>query len=126
MFEQDYIMRLIKEMIRAILKMLFNIDTETPTTELLENDEEKATLETLLNMVDDGSINEAENKIFEIAAIGDKINLEMILLFYSYLNDKSDDFLMENNFSRKELQEDLKCILSQYGLDSMSELFLSS
>lgn len=126
MFEQDYIMRLIKEMIRAILKLLFNIDTEMPTIELLKNDEEKATLETLLNMVDDGSINEAENKLFEIAAVEDKFNLEMILLFYSYLNDKSDDFLMENNFSRKELQEDLKCILAQYGLDSMSELFLSS
>ncbi|MCH5271518.1 MAG: hypothetical protein J1E83_12325 [Lachnospiraceae bacterium] len=125
MFEQDYIMRLIKEIIRTILKLLFNIDTETPTTRLIENEEKKATLETLLNMVDDGSINEAENKIFEIAATEDKVNLEMILLFYSYLNDKSEDFLMKNNFSRKELQDDLKCILSQYGLDSMVEVFLS-
>lgn len=126
MFEQDYIMRLIKEMIRAILKLLFNIDTEMPTTELIENDEEKTTLENLLNMIDEGSINEAENIIFDIATAGNKVNLEMILLFYSYLNDKSDDFLTENNFSRKELQDDLKYILSQYGLDSMIELFLSS
>lgn len=126
MFEQDYIMRLIKEMIRAILKLLFNIDTETPTAKLIENDEEKTTLENLLNMVDEGSINEAENIIFDIATAGNKVNLEMILLFYSYLNDKSDDFLTENNFSRKELQDDLKYILSQYGLDSMIELFLSS
>ena len=125
MFEQDYIMRLIKEMIRTILKLLFNIDIETPTAELLENDEEKAILETLLNMVDEGSINEAENKIFEIAAAGDKINLEMLLLFYSYLNDKSDDFLAENNFSRKEIRDYLKYILSQYGLDSMVEIFLT-
>lgn len=126
MFEQDYIMRLIKEMIRVILKLLFNIDTETPTAKLIENDEEKTTLENLLNMVDEGSINEAENIIFDIATAGNKVNLEMILLFYSYLNDKSDDFLKENNFSRKELQDDLKYILSQYGLDSMIELFLSS
>ena len=124
MFEQDYIMRLIKEMIRTILKLLFNIDTETPTAELLE-DEEKATLETLLDMVDDGSINEAEDKIYEIAVAGDKINLEMILLFYSYLNDKSDEFLTENNFSRQEVQDGLKYVLSQYGLDSMVELFLN-
>ena len=124
MFEQDYIMRLIKEIIRTILKLLFNIDTETPTAELLQNDEEKATLESLLNMVDDGSINEAEDKIFEITAAGNKVNLEMILLFYSYLNDKSDEFLSENNFSRKEIQDDLKYVLSQYGLDSMAELFL--
>lgn len=123
MFEQDYIMRLIKEMIRTILKLLFNIDTQSPTIELIKNDEDKATLETLLDMVDRGDINKAENKIFEI--VEDKANLEMALLFYSYLNDKSDDFLMENNFSRKELQDDLKGILVQHGLGSMVELFLS-
>ena len=32
MYEQDYIMRLIKEMVRAVLKLLFHIDTETPTS----------------------------------------------------------------------------------------------
>ena len=123
MFEQDYVMRLIKEMIRVILKMLFNIDVETPTTRLIENEEEKATLEALLDMIDEGAINEAENIIFELAE--DNANLEMILLFYSYLNDKSDTFLLENHFSRKELQVDLKNILSRYGLDSMIEVFLS-
>ena len=125
MFEQDYIMRLIKEMIRTILKMLFNIDMETPTTELLKNEEKKAALETLLNMVDDGDINEAENKIFEIVEAGKRESLELVLLFYSYLNDKSDEFLAENNFSRKEIQDDLKYILSKYGLDSMAETFLA-
>ena len=123
MFEQDYVMRLIKEMIRVILKLLFNIDVETLTTRLIENEEEKATLEALLDMIDEGAINEAENIIFELAE--DNANLEMILLFYSYLNDKSDTFLLENHFSRKELQTDLKNILSQYGLDSMIEVFLS-
>ena len=125
MFEQDYIMRLIKEIIRTILKLLFDIDTEIPTIELLENEEEKATLETLLNMVDDGDINEAENKVFEMVEAGGRDSLELILLFYSYLNDKSDDFLTENNFSRKEIQDDLKYILSKYGLDSMAEMFLT-
>ena len=51
MFEQDYVMKLIKEMVRAILKLLFNIDTESPTVELLENKEEQETLENLLDMV---------------------------------------------------------------------------
>ena len=123
MFEQDYVMRLIKEMIRVILKLLFNIDVETPATGLIENEEEKATLEALLDMIDEGAINEAENIIFELAE--DNADLEMILLFYSYLNDKSDTFLLENHFSRKELQVDLKNILSQYGLDGMIEAFLS-
>lgn len=123
MFEQDYVMRLIKEMIRVILKLLFNIVVDTPRTSLIENEEKKATLEALLDMIDEGAINEAENIIFELTEDND--NLEMILLFYSYLNDKSDTFLLENHFSRTELQADLKNILSQYGLDSMIEVFLS-
>ena len=125
MFEQDYIMRLIKEMIRTILKLLFNIDSEKPTVELLENYEEKSTLETFLNMVDAGDINGAENRIFAIVDTGDKDSLELVLLFYSYLNDKPDEFLAENNFSRKEIQDDLKYILSRYGLGSMAETFLT-
>ena len=62
MFEQDYVMRLIKEKVRAILKILFKINTETPTEELFENKEEKETLENLLEMIDNGKINE-EKKI---------------------------------------------------------------
>ena len=65
MFEQDYVMRLIKEMVRAILKLLFNIDTDSPSAELLEDAKEQQTLDELLDMVDNGFINEAENKIYE-------------------------------------------------------------
>ena len=102
MFEQDYVMRIIKELVRAILKLLFNIDTDSPSTELLEDEKEQQKLDALLDMVDAGSINEAENIIYEITENGDKVNLEIALLFYSYLNDKSDDFLEEHNFSRDE------------------------
>ena len=61
MFEQDYIMRVIKEMIRAILKLLFSIDTDSPTMELLSEKEQVETTEKLLEMVDGGIIYEAEN-----------------------------------------------------------------
>ena len=102
MFEQDYVMKLIKEMVRAILKLLFNIDTESPTVELLENKEEQETLENLLDMVDAGEINEAENRLYDLTSNTDVNSLEIALLFYSYLNDKTDDFLEVNNFSRDE------------------------
>jgi hypothetical protein len=123
-FEQDYIMRLIKEMVRAILKLVFNIDTDSPTSELLEDSEEKATLDKLLDMVDDGKVNEAENEIFEMTENLDQNYLEVALLFYSYLNDKSDEFLEENNFSRDEVKEGLETIVSRYGLNSIASVFL--
>ena len=86
MFEQDYIMRLVKEIIRVLLKLLFNLEVESPTSDLLENMEEKGILDALLDKVDAGYINEAENQIFELNAEGDTKHLETALLFYSYLN----------------------------------------
>ena len=124
MFEQDYIMRLIKEMVRTLLKLLFHIDTDSPSAELLKDREDKQTLETLLAMIDEGRIDDAENQIYDITADGDKRNLEIAILFYSYLNDKSDDFLEAHNFSRDEIKSGLQDIISRYGLDGFTEMFL--
>ena len=52
MVERDYIMRLIREMVRVILKLVFNIDTESPTVDLLADEEEKQMLDALLAMID--------------------------------------------------------------------------
>lgn len=124
LFEQDYVMRLIEEMVRAILKLLFNIDTKSPSAELLEDAEEQQTLDELLDMVDDGFINEAENKIYEITEDGKKVNLEIALLFYSYLNNKSDEFLEEHNFSQNEIKSGLRDITARYGVDGFVDVFL--
>ncbi len=125
MFEQDYIMRLIKEMVRLILKILFNIDTDSPTAELLSETWEREYLENLLSLVDNGNINEAENKIYELTSNKNMENLKIALLFYSYLNGKTDDFLEKNNFNRKEVEEGLKGVISKYGLENLTD-FLSS
>ena len=124
MYEQDYIIRLIREMIRAVLKLIFRVDTESPTEEMLEDSEVKAALDGLLDMVDEGKINEAENVVYEITEDGGYKNLETALLFYSYLNEKPDEFLEENNFSRDEVKEGLLEIISRYGLGSMADTFL--
>lgn len=125
MFEQDYVMRLIKEMVRAILKLLFNIDTDSPSAELLEDTEQQATLEHLLDMVDEGNINEAENQIYEMTLSGDKSNLEIALLFYSYLNEKTDDFLKQHDFSRDEIRQGIQDLASRYGIGNMAKIFLA-
>ena len=124
MFEQDYVMRLIKEMVRAILKLLFNIDTESPTVELLENKEEQETLENLLDMVDAGEISEAENRLYDLIDNANVKNIEIALLFYSYLNDKPDDFLEENDFSRDEIKLGLENVADSFGLSSIAKMFL--
>ena len=125
MFEQDYVMRLIKEMVRAILKLLFNIDTESPTIELLENKEEKETLENLIDMVDAGEINEAENRLYDLISATDMNCLEVAILFYSYLNDKTDDFLEANDFSRDEIKLGMENVADNFDLNSIAKMFLT-
>ena len=125
MFEQDYIMRLIKEMIRALLKLLFSIDTDSPTTDILSENEQNEALNHLLDMVDTGNINEAENLLYDLKDGNDKSTLRLALLFYSYLNEKDDDFLEAHQYSRKEIKDGLKTIISDYGIEGLAESFLT-
>lgn len=124
MVEEDYIMRLIKEMVRVLLKLLFNIETVQPTTDLLEDAEEKEALDSLQHMIDDGNINEAENQLYEIISEGDIRSVKMALLFYSYLNEKNDEFLSEHDFSRQEIELGIRSLVSGCGLGAMADVFL--
>lgn len=123
MFEQDYIMRLIKEMIRAILKLFFNIDTDSPTVDLLKDEEKKNVLNDLLNMVDEGHIDKAENCIYGMTLSHNMTYLELAILFYSYLNDKDDEFLQNHNYSREEIKLGIKDLASRYGISGMIDVF---
>lgn len=124
MFEQDYIMKLIKEMVRVILKLLFNIDSESPAVELLENKQEREILEKLLDMVDAGKINETENRLYDLISDMDMDSLEIAVLFYSCLNDKTDEFLEENGFSREEIKLGMENVADVFGLNSIAKMFL--
>lgn len=125
MFEQDYVMRLIKEMVRTILKLFFNIDAESPTVELLEDKEEKEVLGNLLDMIDAGKINEAENILYDLINEADMNSLKVALLFYSYLNDKTDDFLEVNGFNRNEIKLGIEKVADSFGLSSIAKTFLT-
>ncbi len=130
MFEQDYIMRLIREMVRAILKLLFQIDMESPTEELFEEKEDKETYRVLRQLIDTGEINEAENRLCDVLErrtgcknAESSARLKLALLFYAYLNEKPDDFLETHDYSREEIQAGLDQIISQFGLEGLPELW---
>ena len=123
MFQQDYIMRLIHQMVRAILKLLFNIDTESPSVQLLEDAESKEVAEDLLEIIDSGNINQAENKLYELIENKTKENLLIGLVFYSYLNEKDEDYLIANDFSRDEIKDGVKHLVSEYGVEGVADLF---
>ena len=124
MLEQDYVMRMIKEMVRAVLKLVFNVDTASPTAELLENSNERDTLNELMKLVDVGEICDAENQLYEITKDGQIDKLKIGLLFYLHLNTKTDEFLEKHRFSREEVQQGFAELVSGYGLNNVYELFM--
>lgn len=124
MFEQDYIMRQIKEILKVLVKVLFNVDSETITSSLIQDTETKATADYLLRKADSGNISEAENELSELTENKTMNNLLLGMVFYSYLNEKDDDYLENNNFSRDEVEDGIKRLLSEYGLENMADIFL--
>lgn len=123
MFEQDYIMRQLSEMIRAIFKMLFGIDTKSPTVELLESREDVELLESLFEMADGGNIREAEKRLYD-SMDGSIGSLKTALLFYFYLNDKTDEFLEENGFSREDIKSGINKLMDRYNLSELARVIL--
>ncbi|MCD8152669.1 MAG: DUF6483 family protein [Clostridiales bacterium] len=122
MYEQDYIMRYIKEMVRALLKLLFHIDTASQMQERM--DEKMIQIyEHLTGLIDKGDINTAENQLYELIDTGDPDGLKLALLFFDYLNEKSDDFLESNGFTRNEIRDDLDSIVSGYGYNGFVNAF---
>ncbi|MBQ2800318.1 MAG: hypothetical protein IJF03_02890 [Lachnospiraceae bacterium] len=123
MFQNDYIMRMIREMIRTLIKLLCNIDLEK--TEDLQLDKEAAEkLSGLKELVDNSLVENAENEMLEGLNTENKQDFLVALLFYQYLNEKSNDFLDSCNFSREEVEDGLKTVVKLYGYEGMTEAFL--
>mgnify|MGYP001294639427 FL=1 len=87
MFEQDYIMRMIRDLIRFIAKTFLNKETtvyELPIEEYYT--ETDYIHKELLILLSQGKINEAENMLFDQLEINNKRYMELALDFYERLN----------------------------------------
>lgn len=124
MYEQDYIMRMNRDVVRTIAKLVLNRDTELPTDITSDelNSEEKRMLESLYGQVDPGKIDELEKEILESVGSGRNRALEKALLFYACLNEQNDEFLLEHNYSREKIKSGLEYIASQYGISDIVSL----
>ena len=126
MFEQDYIMRLIHELVRTFLKLIFNIDIDKKDVLIFTEKEAETKYNDLLNLIDKGEINEAESKLLDGLNPDDVQYYKIALMFYSYLNEKDIDFLEEHNFSKNKIIDGLQHVSEIYGYGSIAETLLST
>lgn len=96
----------------------------------IENAAQEDFYQTLLQRIDRGEINEAENELLaymegkrsvEKAALQDigtvdNTILDMALSVYGYMNEKEDIFLEQNNYCRQEIEEGIRGLLMRFGV----------
>jgi muconolactone delta-isomerase len=123
MYEQDYVMRQIKDLVKAIAKIFFNVDVESSAMEVIRDMQAKEKAMELLRQCDDKNICYAEGELFELINNNTMDNLLVGITFYSYLNDMDDEKLAEADFSRDKIQDGITKLLSAYGLENMANLF---
>ena len=123
MLQDDYILRQIREMVRAVMKMLFQVNASELTPEVIVDTDARQILTNLNDLVDNGRIDDAENQLYEMTCEGDRQNLEIGLLFYYHLNSKDDEFLEANNFSREEIMTGIQDLADRYNLSGIAEAF---
>lgn len=123
-YEQDYIMRIIKQMVAALISVI--LGKENKIYDLPLEDQYKSSdglLRELLTMVNDGKINESENLLYESFEQDNKKDIENAILFYLYLNELDNDFLEKCNYSRDEIEMGVKEIAKRSGMEGFVEVF---
>ncbi len=114
-FEQDYIMRQIKNLAGALAKLLFHKQSPsyTVTSEEHRTDADKLYLE-LGALLDEGRVNDAENLLFERMDPACPEILEVAIDFYDRIDGWEDETLESFSYSRAEIREGLLSALRFY------------
>ena len=114
--EKDYIMRMIKEMVRVLFSLMFGkkyVSVELEKENKYEVSGKK--LKSFLDMIDLGQINEAENILLDNIDYTNKEEVMAAALFYQYLSEKDSEFLKNNNYTKEEVRSGFKQLLMQSG-----------
>lgn len=119
MIKEDYIMRIIHEAVRMLLKLLFQIEEEREEEITFASIEMETYYRKLRKLAEEGRINEAENRLSELLDGKNQEAFQMALLFYDYLNTFSDEKLEQADYSREEIQEGVLEAAKTYGYDGM-------
>ena len=122
--EKDYILRLIYEIIRTLLHVLFQIDIARQNGPAFEDEQRMEWFRQLTAMIDEGEINEAENELLEGINANSMKDYELALWFYAYLNETANAFLETHKFSRIEVLEGIRLTGQIFGYRSIVDPLL--
>lgn len=111
-YHKDWMIRQIEQMVDAVTHLLTGIQTAATWTETFEL-EQREQIEKMLRA---GDICGAEDWLYAHLDPADDRWLVLAAEFYRALNNMTDEYLREHNFSREEIADGIKDICQQYGL----------
>ena len=118
--EKDYIMRMIKEMVRILFSLIYG--KKYVSVELEKENKYEVSgknLKSFLDMIDSGQINEAENILLDNIDYANNDEVMAAALFYQYLSEKDSVFLINNNYTKEEVLSGFKQLLVQSGYNNL-------
>ena len=121
MFEQDYIMRQIKEITAVMAKVLFGAKTDQSFYMLQEVERQKAFA--LIEKMHNGEVQEAVDEVNKLADNNTKENLMIGLEFYADLSDMDEKFFAEKGYSLVKAREDFESFAEKFGMQQMTNLY---
>lgn len=125
--EEDYIMRIIKEMVRVLFSLM--LGKQYKSVELQEENKYEVSgkaLEEFKKMIDEGFINEAENILLESIDYTQKREVLAAILFYQYISEKDINFLEAHNYSKEEALDGIRRLAEKQGFGQISSLLMES
>lgn len=123
--EKDYIMRIIKEMVRVLFSLMFG--KQYKSVELDEENKYEVSgkkLSELKKMVDEGLINEAENMVYDGIDYSRKEEIATALLFYQYIGEKENDYLATCNYSKEEALDGIRRLAEMQGYNDIVSVLI--
>ena len=118
--EKDYIMRMIKEMVRILFSLIYG--KKYVSVELEKENKYEVSgknLKSFLDMIDSGQISEAENILLDNIDYANNDEVMAAALFYQYLSEKDSEFLINNNYTKEEVLSGFKQLLVQSGYNNL-------
>lgn len=116
--EKDYLMRMIKEMVRVLFSLLLGKQyTQVDVAPENKYSVSGTDLDDLKKMIDCGKINEAENLLLENLDYNHKEELAAAVLFYEYISRQEESFLEAHQYSLEEAMDGLKQIVKNSGYE---------
>ena len=119
-FEEDFIMRQIKNIIQSVARIAFGADV----TLQRRMEQEACDLSArLTEMAAGGDLNGAENQLSAAAENREPAVLAAGLQFYDYLNSLDDDYLAAHDYSREEIYAGLLQLTRTYDMEGVAALY---